>query len=85
MALAILCFTAEAQEKTAEYWIDRADESMNNGSIEGAVSAYDEALKIDPDNATILIYKALDLSVLGRVNESSDTYERALPFWMKPC
>ena len=35
MALAIVCFTAEAQEKTTEYWIDRADESMNNGSIEG--------------------------------------------------
>jgi len=78
LALAIICITAEAQENTAEYWIDRADEYMNNGSIEGAVSAYDEALKIDPDNTTILIHKALELSVLGRVNESSETYERAL-------
>jgi tetratricopeptide (TPR) repeat protein len=52
--------------------------AVNNGSIEGAVSAYDEALKIAPDNTTILIHKALELSVLGRVNESSETYERAL-------
>ena len=73
LALAIICITAEAQENTAEYWIDRADEYMNNGSIEGAVSAYDEALKIDPDNTTILIHKALGLSVLGRVDESSET------------
>jgi len=78
LALAIICITAEAQENTTEYWIDRADEYMNNGSIEGAVSAYDEALKIDPDNTTILIQKALELSVLGRVNESSETFERAL-------
>ncbi len=78
LALATICIATEAQENTTEYWIDRADEYMNNGSIEGAVSAYDEALKIDPDNTTILIQKALELSVLGRVNESSETYERAL-------
>jgi tetratricopeptide (TPR) repeat protein len=77
-SLAILCTSAVAQENSTDYWIDRADEYMNNGSIEGAILAYDEALKIEPENTTILIQKALELSVLGRVNESTGTYERAL-------
>ncbi|MFA6373859.1 MAG: tetratricopeptide repeat protein [Methanothrix sp.] len=78
LAMTTLLICALAQENTTDYWIDRADESMNNGSIEGAVSAYNEALKIDPENTTILIQEAFELSVLGRVNESSEKYESAL-------
>ncbi len=39
ISLAILCAYAMTQESTTDYWVNRADESMNNGSIEGAVSA----------------------------------------------
>jgi len=78
ISLVIFCISALAQENTTEYWMDRAEESMNNGSIEGAILAYDEALKIEPENTTILFRKASDLSILGRVNESYEVYERAL-------
>jgi len=78
LALAAFCTCTQAQEKTADYWINRADESINNGSIEGAISAYDEALKIEPENTTVLIHKAMELRILGRINESYETYEKAL-------
>src|SRR5690606_27747650 len=77
-ALAILCAPSGAQENTTDYWMEKAQELYHNGSIEEAISAYDEALKIDPDNETILIRKAFDLMVVGKVNESAETYEKAL-------
>ncbi len=49
-----------------------------NGSIEEAVSAYDEALRLEPKNETILIHKASDLNILDRVNESREAYGKAL-------
>ncbi len=58
--------------------MDKAQELYHNGSIEGAISAYDEALKIDPENETILIRKASDLLVVGRVNESVEACDMAL-------
>lgn len=77
-SLAILCTSAAGQEDTTEYWMNRAEELTHNGSIDEAISAYDEALKIEPENTTILIQKASDLSVLGRANESLETYQKAL-------
>lgn len=77
-SLAILCISAMAQENTTEYWMDIAEELTHNGSFDEAISAYDEALKVEPENTTILIRKASDLNVVGRVNESLETYQKAL-------
>ncbi len=77
-ALAMLCAPAGAQEETVDFWMNRAQELYHNGSIEEAISAYDEALNIDPENETILIRKAFELMVVGKVNESAETYEKAL-------
>jgi tetratricopeptide (TPR) repeat protein len=77
-ALAIFCLPSGAQENTTDYWMEKAQELYHNGSIEEAISAYDEALNIDPENETILIRKAFDLMVVGKVNESAETYEKAL-------
>ena len=77
-ALALLCVPAFAQEETVDYWMNRAQELYQNGSIEEAITAYDEALKIDPENESILIRKAFELAVMGKVNESAETYEKAL-------
>lgn len=76
--LAILCISAVAQENTTEYWIDRAENLTHNGSIDEAILAYDEALKIEPENTTILIRKASDLNVMGKSNESLEIYQKAL-------
>lgn len=77
-SLAILCISAVAQENTTEYWMDRAENLTHNGSIDEAISAYDEALKIEPENTTILIRKASDLNVMGKANESLEIYQKAL-------
>ena len=78
LALAALCSYAAAQENTTDYWTERAEELANNSSFEEAISALDEALKVDPENETVLIRKASYLCVTGRMNESAETYERAL-------
>jgi len=77
-SMTILCTYTVAQENTTDYWMDRAESLTHNGSIDEAISAYDEALKIEPENTTILICKASDLNVEGRANESQDTYLKAL-------
>lgn len=78
ISLAILCISAMAQENTTEYWMNRAENLTHNGSIDEAISAYDEALKIEPENTTILIHKASDLNIVGKANESLEIYQKAL-------
>jgi tetratricopeptide (TPR) repeat protein len=78
LAMAVLSVCAAAQENTTEYWMNKAEELAHNGSIDGAISAYNEVLKIDPGNETALIHKASELNVLGNLNESSVAYQKAL-------
>ena len=78
LVLAALCACAVAQENTTAYWMTKAREFSINGSSEEAISAYDNASKIDPRNETVLIRKALELQVLGKENESSKAYQKAI-------
>ena len=78
LALAALCTCVTAQENTTVYWMDKAEELAYNSSFEGVISGLDEALKIEPENTTILIRKASYLNIVGRVNESAESYEKAL-------
>jgi len=78
LALAVLSVSATAQENTTDHWMNIARAFSLNGSNEQAVSAYDELLKIDPENMTAWSYKALELQTLGKENESALAYERAL-------
>ena len=58
--------------------MERSEELAHNGSIDEAISAYDKALEIEPENATILIRKASDLNVVGKTNDSLEIYQKAL-------
>jgi tetratricopeptide (TPR) repeat protein len=78
ISLAILCTSAAAEENTTEYWMNTALAFSHNGSNEKAISAYDEVLKIDPENVSAWRHKALELQVLGKENESIQAYEMAL-------
>jgi tetratricopeptide (TPR) repeat protein len=78
VSTAILCTSAASQENTTNYWMNKAEELTHNGSIAEAILAYDKALKIEPENTTVLICKASDLNVVGKANESFETYLRAL-------
>ena len=77
-SLAILGLQAAAQEDTVDYWMERAGESVNNGSFDQAISAIDQALKIDPENASLLTSEADLLNVEEKANASLETYEKAL-------
>lgn len=78
MALAVLCVSAVAQENTTDYWVTIAKDFRLNGSTDDAISAYDRALQIDPSNETIWTYKALELAISGRDDESLRASEKAL-------
>ncbi len=49
MVMAALCFTAMAQENTAERWYQRGQELEKMGSWQAAVDAYDQAIKLNPE------------------------------------
>lgn len=49
MTLASLCFTALAQENTAESWYQKGQELEKMGSWQAAVDAYDQAVKLNPE------------------------------------
>jgi Tfp pilus assembly protein PilF len=58
IALAALSACATAEENTSDYWYKNAGELLSssilkNGSIEDALRAYDKAIEIDRNNATI--------------------------------
>ena len=65
-------------EETTGYWFNRAEELTHNGSIDEAISACGMALKKEPWNDSILVRKAMYLNIIGMVNESAKTYEKAL-------
>jgi tetratricopeptide (TPR) repeat protein len=71
-------WTPPIQENTTGYWIKKAIELRYRGSFEESAQAYDQALQLDPENATLWIGKALDLSTIGRDNDSIKAYETAL-------
>ena len=70
LAITVLCASAVAQENTAGYWIERAEELSQNGSFVDASEAYEKALQIDPSNATIWHRQAFLLTTIGKENES---------------
>lgn len=50
MTLAMLCVSAVAQEKTAGYWINKGNDLVESGSFEEALTDYNKAIQIDPEN-----------------------------------
>ena len=78
LAVGVLCTCAAAQENSTDYWVTKAKDFRLNGSTEEAISAFDRALQIDPANETVWTYKALELQILGRDEESVRAYEKAL-------
>ncbi len=78
LALAALCTCALAQENTSGYWIERAEELSQNSSFEEAAIAYEKALQIEPENATIWHSLGFELMTIGKENESIRALEKAL-------
>ena len=80
LAVAILCASAMAQEKTAGYWLNVGHSLMANGSgsFESASQAFDKAIQIDPVNSEAWLGKAQILTYLGKHIESLEAFQKAL-------
>jgi tetratricopeptide (TPR) repeat protein len=79
LAIAMLCASALAQEKTADYWIKIGDDlALNKSNNQEALTAYEKAIQLDPKNPQAWKEKALNSYVLGKYNESLAAYEKAI-------
>ena len=66
-----------AQENTADYWYKKAMERYINGSYEDAISAYNKAIEIDPQNSTIWRSIAIAFRDYGKFPLAIEAYGRA--------
>ena len=85
LAIAMLCVCAIAQENAAEDWYKKGRDLSRNGSYEEAVFAYDRAIELEPNNATLYIAKVPSLKILAvitnnqtKLNESLEAIDKAL-------
>lgn len=85
LAISVLCIIALAQNNTVDYWYNNAGVLLANGSIEDSLKAYDKAIELDQNNATLWAAKGYALSSAGvftsnqsRYNESLEALDRAI-------
>ena len=85
LSLVMLSTWALAQENSAEYWLNEGQELFANGSYEEAVKAYDRAIELEPNNATLYIAKVPSLNMLAIItnnqskrNESLEAIDKSL-------
>ena len=78
LAIAMLCACALAQENTANDRYKKAMELYLNGSYEDAISAYNKAIEIDPQNSTLWRSKASALRDNGKFPEAIERTARLL-------
>ncbi|MCX6673377.1 MAG: tetratricopeptide repeat protein [Methanothrix sp.] len=77
LAIAMLCASAVAQEKTADYWIKIGDDlALNKSNNQEALTAYEKAIQLDPRNFQAWEEVVLVYHVLGKYNESLTAYEK---------
>ena len=80
--VSILIFTisqyefAQGNISTVQDLIDKGDALTDLGNYEQAITYYDKALVIDPNNATFLDDKGYSLSKLGKYEEAITYYDR---------
>ena len=82
--VSILIFTisqyefAHGNNSTVQVLIDKGDTLTDLGNYEDAITYYDKALAIDPNNATFLDDKGYSLSKLGKYTDAITYYDKAL-------
>lgn len=81
LAVAVLCSSAIAQEQNAKYWYEKGQKLDANQSYEDAVQAYENAIKLDPQNSELFDRKALSLFFLHRNQEATESWKKALQLY----
>lgn len=69
---------ANSTQDLAKVWYNRAVALRNEGKFDKAITAYDKAIELDPQDAEAKIDKGLTFLVMGRFNESLAAYDEAL-------
>ena len=58
--------------------IQKGTENLQNGDFENALSFFEQALLLKPDDPDLWNNKGIVLRSLGRYNEASDCYNKSL-------
>jgi len=58
--------------------IQKGTENLQNGNFENALSFFEQALLLKPDDPDLWNNKGIVLRSLGRYNEASDCYNKSL-------
>ena len=66
-----------ALDKEAKEWNNKGYEFLKNGNYNEAIDAYDQALKIYPNNTVYLLYKAEALFTSSQYEKSLEIYQKA--------
>jgi len=77
-----------AQENTAEIWLKKGQELLKNNSFEESLGAFDNALRIDPENADVWQARGYALNLMsstdpGKHEEARNNLEKALDLYNK--
>jgi serine/threonine protein kinase len=67
-----------ALEKTAQQWLDEGGTFHRLQKYDEALTAYEQAIRLDPNNAAAYNYKGVALHNLKRYDEALVAYERAI-------
>ena len=75
LAIAMLCVTALAQEKTADYWIKIGDDlALNKSNNQEALAAYDMAIDQDPMYSNAWQGKGEAQRALGKFQDAFESF-----------
>lgn len=77
-AVAMLCVCVIAQENTTDIWFKNGQELYKNESYQEALKAFDDSLKIDPQNASAWHYRGLALAGMGHGVEANQSLQEAM-------
>lgn len=76
--ITLFLVTSLANAKSSVEWYNEGVEFINEGNNEKALEAFNEAIKLDPEDAEAWNNKGLVLGYVGRYEEAQECFERAL-------
>jgi tetratricopeptide (TPR) repeat protein len=76
--ISMLCLASGAQENTPDSWYQKGLKLMEDDTYEDALIAFNKAIEMDPENASIWMGKGDTLVRMGDYNESQKIYEKSL-------
>ncbi len=77
LAIAMLYVTALEQVNAAENWLKKGQELFAIHSYEEAITAYDIAIQMNPENAKAWYDKGNALKALSRITEADIAFAKA--------